>query len=70
MLERSSERRVVVKIIDPKLEKTIALDLSLMRAASRTLELIPRVHWLSLCEAVDEFGQLMRTQVSVTDDVA
>lgn len=65
MLGQSSEREVVVKIIDPSLRRTIDMDLCLMRAVSHLVELIPRVHWLSLSEAVDEFGKLMETQVSL-----
>lgn len=65
MLGQSAKRPVVVKIVDPRLKGTIDLDLSFMRAAAGLLELLPRLHWLSLGEAVDEFGQLMEQQVCI-----
>lgn len=54
---------IAVKVIDRRLKTTVELDLSLMRGVARLLELLPRLRWLSLYETVDEFGQLMESQV-------
>lgn len=55
--------QIAVKVIDRRVKGTVERDLALMRAAAHVLELIPRLHWLSLSETVDEFGKLMKTQV-------
>lgn len=60
---QSAGRPIAVKVVDPRLKRTVDLDLSLMRAATILMELVPRLHWLSLHETVNEFGRLMETQV-------
>lgn len=58
-----AERAIAVKVVDSSLRMAVDCDLGLMRAAAAVLEIVPRLHWLSLCETVNEFGQLMETQV-------
>lgn len=61
-----SGRPVAVKIVDPGLKKAVELDLSLMRGAAKLLELVlPRVRWLSIPETINEFGQLMESQLDL-----
>lgn len=56
-------RAIAVKIVDSSLRMAVDCDLGLMRATAAVLELVPRLHWLSLRETVNEFGHLMETQV-------
>lgn len=56
---------IAVKVVDPGLQKTVDLDLSLMRVAATVFELLPRLHWLSMYETVDEFGKLMECQLDL-----
>lgn len=58
-------RPIAVKVIDPTLKSTVALDLSLMRGAATLLELLPRLHWISMYETVNEFGHLMESQLDL-----
>lgn len=60
-------RSIAVKIVDPHMRVAVDSDLALMRATAAVLECIPRLHWISLCETVQEFAFLMEDQVcSVT----
>ncbi|CAM9290423.1 unnamed protein product [Laminaria digitata] len=61
---------VAVKVVDPSLKSTVGLDLSLMRGAATLLELLPRLHWLSICETVNEFGQLMESQLDLRKEAS
>lgn len=59
---------IAVKVVDPSLKSTVDLDLSLMRGAATVLELLPRLHWLSIYETVNEFGQLMESQLDLRQE--
>lgn len=56
-------RSIAVKVVDPQTRIAVDSDLTLMRAVVAVLESIPRLHWLSLCETVNEFAHLMESQV-------
>lgn len=58
-------RAIAVKIVDSSLRMAVDCDLGLMRATAAVLELVPRLHWLSLRETVNEFGHLMETQLDL-----
>lgn len=59
---------IAIKVVDPSLKSRVDLDLSLMRGAATLLELLPRLHWLSICETVDEFRQLMECQLDLRQE--
>lgn len=61
---------VAVKVVDPSLKSIVGLDLSLMRGAATLLELLPRLRWLSICETVNEFGQLMESQLDLRKEAS
>lgn len=56
---------VAVKVIHPDVKTTVELDLSLIRGMVTLLEMFPRIRWLSLHEIVDEFGELMESQLDL-----
>ncbi|KZO95973.1 ABC1-domain-containing protein [Calocera viscosa TUFC12733] len=61
---------VAIKILHPRVEKTISRDLSIMSFFARALSLIPSVQWLSLPDEVEVFGQMMRSQLDLREEAA
>lgn len=56
---------IAVKVVDPGMKRTVELDLSLMRSVATFFEIFPRLHYLSMRETVNEFGQLMESQLDL-----
>ena len=56
---------VAIKIMHPRVEKTIRRDLRLMSIFANALTLIPGVQWLSLPEEVEVFGKMMYEQLDL-----
>ncbi|CAM9437900.1 unnamed protein product, partial [Sphacelaria rigidula] len=61
-------RSIAVKVVDPQTRIAVDSDLTLMRAVVAVLESIPRLHWLSLCETVNEFAHLMESQLDLRQE--
>ncbi|KAL0068703.1 hypothetical protein AAF712_004420 [Marasmius tenuissimus] len=56
---------VAIKVIHPRVQKTIARDLSIMSFFAHFIALFPGMQWLSLPEEVDVFGGMMFQQLDL-----
>ncbi|GLG96210.1 Uncharacterized protein GBIM_03030 [Gryllus bimaculatus] len=56
---------VAVKVQHPQMEKRFRQDLNILKFLANTITwLLPSLRWLSLCECVDDFSQVMKSQVN------
>ncbi|KAL0113006.1 hypothetical protein PUN28_012324 [Cardiocondyla obscurior] len=57
---------VAVKVLHPGIKGQLKRDIAVMRGLSKCATyLIPKLHWLSLTDCVDEFARLMENQVDM-----
>ncbi|KAI1882514.1 hypothetical protein AGOR_G00251540 [Albula goreensis] len=56
---------VAIKVLHPGIRRQVQIDLLLMKAASRLMDSLPGLKWLSLPEIVDEFEKLMTRQIDL-----
>ncbi|KAJ6503344.1 hypothetical protein C8R47DRAFT_199420 [Mycena vitilis] len=56
---------VAIKVLHPRVKKTISRDLSIMSFFAHFISLFPGMEWLSLPEEVDVFGQMMFQQLDL-----
>jgi len=61
-------QKVAVKVLHPGVERTVAMDVFLLRRAARIAEWLPLrgVRWLSLSESIDQFAMFMASQLDLT----
>ncbi|OLY79735.1 ABC1 family protein [Smittium mucronatum] len=65
----SENNIVAIKILHPRVEKLINRDLRIMSFFANLISLIPTLKWLSLPEEVNTFGEMMRTQLDLRNEV-
>ncbi|OZJ06769.1 hypothetical protein BZG36_00292 [Bifiguratus adelaidae] len=56
---------VAIKILHPRVHVIVLRDLKIMKFFAKCLDLIPTVHWLSLPEEVEKFGEMMEDQLDL-----
>jgi aarF domain-containing kinase len=56
---------VAVKVLHPKVERTVRRDLRIMWAFASVLNVIPTIEWLSLPDEVEQFGEMMKLQLDL-----
>ncbi|KAJ7070852.1 protein kinase [Mycena amicta] len=56
---------VAIKVLHPRVNKTISRDLSIMSFFAHLITLFPGMQWLSLPEEVDVFGKMMFQQLDL-----
>lgn len=56
---------VAVKVIHPRVDKTVNRDLRIMRFFAKLINAIPTMEWLSLPDEVDTFSDMMRLQMDL-----
>lgn len=56
---------VAIKVLHPRVRKTIARDLSIMAFFAQVITLFPGMQWISLPEEVTVFGDMMRQQLDL-----
>ncbi|KAE8223675.1 hypothetical protein CF319_g3326 [Tilletia indica] len=59
---------VAIKILHPKVERTIARDLKIMSFFANLINLIPGAEWLSFPEEVDVFAGMMFSQLDLRNE--
>ncbi|SPO40048.1 related to unusual protein kinase [Pseudozyma flocculosa] len=59
---------VAIKILHPRVEKTIARDIKIMRFFANLVNLIPGAEWLSFPEEVDVFADMMFSQLDLRNE--
>jgi aarF domain-containing kinase len=61
---------VVIKVLHPRVERTVHRDLRIMNIFAVILNAIPTMEWLSLPDEVDQFGEMMRLQLDLRIEAA
>ncbi|XP_066286237.1 uncharacterized aarF domain-containing protein kinase 2-like isoform X1 [Branchiostoma lanceolatum] len=61
---------VAIKVLHPGLYRTVKRDLSIMSGIAWLLEWVPGLKWLSLSEIVNEFGDLIMSQIDLRHEAA
>ncbi|KAK6211670.1 ABC1 family protein [Colletotrichum tabaci] len=72
---KSTPRRVpstyvAVKVLHPRVERTVRRDLRIMHFFASGLNLIPTIEWLSLPDEVAQFGEMMKLQLDLRIEAA
>jgi len=70
VLVKSSPQRVpssyvAIKVLHPRVEKMIHRDLRIMGFFASLIDAIPTMHWLSLPDEVQQFGEMMKLQLDL-----
>lgn len=61
---------VAVKVLHPRVERTVRRDLRIMGFFASILNIIPTIEWLSLPDEVEQFGEMMRLQLDMRIEAA
>ncbi|KAH8200348.1 hypothetical protein TruAng_005501 [Truncatella angustata] len=61
---------VAIKVLHPRVERTVRRDLRIMGFFASALNLIPTIEWLSLPDEVEQFGEMMRLQLDLRIEAA
>ncbi|KZZ99471.1 ABC-1 transporter [Moelleriella libera RCEF 2490] len=72
---KSSPKRVpssyvAVKVLHPKVERTVRRDLRIMGFFASVLNAVPTMEWLSLPDEVQQFGEMMKLQLDLRIEAA
>ncbi|EEB86610.1 hypothetical protein MPER_16371, partial [Moniliophthora perniciosa FA553] len=59
---------VAIKVLHPRVSKTISRDLSIMSFFAHFITIFPGMQWLSLPEEVDVFGKMMFRQMNLRNE--
>ncbi|KAI1482202.1 ABC1 family protein [Daldinia eschscholtzii] len=61
---------VAVKVLHPRVERTVRRDLRIMGFFASVLNAIPTIEWLSLPDEVTQFGEMMKLQLDLRIEAA
>ncbi|KAI1380245.1 ABC1 family protein [Hypoxylon crocopeplum] len=61
---------VAVKVLHPRVERTVRRDLRIMGFFASALNVIPTIEWLSLPDEVGQFGEMMKLQLDLRIEAA
>ncbi|KAI1416664.1 ABC1 family protein [Hypoxylon sp. FL1857] len=61
---------VAVKVLHPRVERTVRRDLRIMHFFASALNVIPTIEWLSLPDEVAQFGEMMKLQLDLRIEAA
>ncbi|KAK8036248.1 ABC1 family protein [Apiospora rasikravindrae] len=72
---KSTPRRVpstyvAIKVLHPRVERTVRRDLRIMGFFASALNMIPTIEWLSLPDEVVQFGEMMKLQLDLRIEAA
>jgi aarF domain-containing kinase len=59
---------LAIKVLHPRVTKTIERDLKIMSLFAHSLDWIPGAQWLSFPQEVDVFGRMMRSQLDLRNE--
>ncbi|KAM0817301.1 putative ABC1 atypical kinase-like domain-containing protein [Seiridium cardinale] len=68
--ERVPSSYVAIKVLHPRVERTVRRDLRIMGFFASALNLIPTIEWLSLPDEVEQFGEMMKLQLDLRIEAA
>ena len=63
--QRVPSAYVAVKVLHPKVERTVRRDLKIMGVFAAIINAIPTLEWLDLPNEVNQFGEMMRLQLDL-----
>ncbi|KAH8666535.1 ABC1 family protein [Xylariales sp. PMI_506] len=61
---------VAIKVLHPRVERTVRRDLRIMWFFATALNTIPTIEWLSLPDEVGQFGEMMKLQLDLRIEAA
>lgn len=67
---RVPSQSVAVKVLHPRVERTVRRDLRIMTFFAEALNAIPSIEWLSLPDEVAQFGDMMKLQLDLRIEAA
>lgn len=70
MPKRVPSSYVAIKVLHPRVERTVRRDLRIMHFFASALNLIPTIEWLSLPDEVTQFGEMMKLQLDLRIEAA
>lgn len=68
--QRVPSSYVAVKVLHPRVERTVRRDLRIMGFFASALSFIPTIEWLSLPDEVTQFGEMMKLQLDLRIEAA
>ncbi|RYP76248.1 hypothetical protein DL771_001867 [Monosporascus sp. 5C6A] len=68
--KRVPSNYVAVKVLHPRVERTVRRDLRIMGFFASVLNMIPTIEWLSLPDEVTQFGEMMKLQLDLRIEAA
>lgn len=70
MPKRVPSSYVAIKVLHPRVERTVRRDLRIMHFFASALNMIPTIEWLSLPDEVAQFGEMMKLQLDLRIEAA
>lgn len=70
MPKRVPSSYVAVKVLHPRVERTVRRDLRIMGFFASVLNVVPTIEWLSLPDEVAQFGEMMKLQLDLRIEAA
>ncbi|KAI0169302.1 ABC1 family protein [Hypoxylon sp. FL1284] len=70
MPKRVPSSYVAIKVLHPRVERTVRRDLRIMYFFASALNMIPTIEWLSLPDEVAQFGEMMKLQLDLRIEAA
>lgn len=61
---------VAVKVLHPRVERTVRRDIRIMGFFASVLNVVPTIEWLSLPDEVAQFGEMMKLQLDLRIEAA
>ncbi|KAK7963870.1 ubiquinone biosynthesis protein [Apiospora saccharicola] len=68
--QRVPSNYVAIKVLHPRVERTVRRDLRIMGFFANVLNIIPTIEWLSLPDEVVQFGEMMKLQLDLRIEAA
>ncbi|KAL8243609.1 hypothetical protein R6Q59_009867 [Mikania micrantha] len=68
--QRTPSAYVAIKVLHPKVERTVRRDLKIMGVFASIINAIPTLEWLDLPNEVANFGEMMRLQLDLRIEAA
>ncbi|KAK8054610.1 hypothetical protein PG994_009677 [Apiospora phragmitis] len=68
--QRVPSTYVAIKVLHPRVERTVRRDLRIMGFFASALNIVPTIEWLSLPDEVVQFGEMMKLQLDLRIEAA
>ena len=68
--DRDTSTSVAIKVLHPRVRKTVRRDIAIMSIFANIINVFPGMNWLSLPEEVSVFGEMMNSQLDLRVEAA